>query len=106
MSRDLIFTVEFHVKPEHRAEFLDALLQVLNQMAKESTFVSTHLQQVAGDPNRLMIYERWAEPDMASFIDNQLKAKAYRLDYEQRLGDWLAEERKFTVFEPLGEWTR
>lgn len=104
MSNDLVFTVEFNIKPESKQEFLASLTQLAGEMAKEETFVSTYLHQDSQDPNKFLIYERWSEPDMKAFVNNQLSGKAYREDYEARLPGWSSEPRKISVLEPMGEW--
>lgn len=106
MSKHLVFTVEFNVKPEARIEFLASLNDVLENMAKEDTFVSTYLHQDANEPNTFLIYERWAEPTFEAFVENQLKGKAYRDEYEAKISEWLVKDRGISVLEPLGEWSK
>lgn len=106
MSKHLVFTVEFNVKPEAKQEFLASLNDVIENMAEEYTFVSTYLHQDANDPNTFLIYERWAEPSFESFVENQLKGKAYRDEYEAKISQWLVKDRAITVLEPLGEWSK
>jgi len=104
MINELVFTVEFNIKPEAREAFLTSLNQVLDHMANEQTFVSCYQHQEAGDANKFVIYERWSEPSMEAFMENQFHGKAYREDYEAKLPQWLAEPRKISVLEPIGEW--
>lgn len=106
MSNDLVFTVEFNIKPESKEEFLASLTQLAEEMSKEETFVSTYLHQDSQDPNKFLIYERWAEPTMEAFMENQLRGKSYRDDYEAQLPGWSSEERKISVLVPMGEWER
>lgn len=106
VSKDLVFMVEFNLKPEARDAFLASLGQVVEDMAEEETFISTYLHQDVNDPNKFLIYERWAEPSLEAFMENQLRAKRYRDDYEARLPGWSSEPRKITILEPLGEWLR
>ena len=104
MSKDLVFTVEFNIKPEATEAFLASLTQLAEEMAKEDTFVSTYLHRDSNDPNKFLIYERWSEPTMEAFMENQLTSKSYRDDYEARLPGWSSEPRKISVLEPIGEW--
>lgn len=106
MSKDLVFTVEFNVKPEAKDEFLASLNQVVESMAKEETFVLSYLHQDVSDPNKFVIYERWSEPSFDAFVENQLKGKRYRDDYEAKISEWLVKERGISVLEPTGEWSR
>ncbi|WP_051252563.1 putative quinol monooxygenase [Ferrimonas kyonanensis] len=104
MSQDLVFTVEFNIKPHAREAFLASLTQLVTAMATEETFVSTYLHQDAEDANKFLIYERWSEPSMDAFMENQLRGKAYRDEYEAQLPDWSASPRKISVLRPLGLW--
>ncbi len=106
MANELVFTVEFNVKPEARQAFLASLGEVIEQMAREETFVCTDLHQDATDPNRFLIYERWSEPSFEAFVENQLRGKRYRDEYESKIAEWLVKERDISVLEPLGEWSR
>lgn len=106
MSKDLVFTVEFNVKPEAKDEFLASLNQVIENMAKEETFVLSYLHQDVNDPNKFLIYERWSEPSFEAFVKNQLQGKRYRDDYEAKISEWLVKDRGISVLEPVGEWSR
>jgi quinol monooxygenase YgiN len=106
MSKHLVFTVEFHVKPEAESEFLASLNQVIENMAREETFVCSYLHQDTNKANTYLIYERWSEPSFEAFVENQLKGKRYRDDYEAKIADWLVEDRKISVLSPTGEWSK
>jgi quinol monooxygenase YgiN len=103
MSKNLAFTVEFHVKPEYVQEFKDSLLYVLNSMSVEDTFVSCYLHKDPEDSTKFTVYEVWSEPSMDAFFKTQI-TKKYREDYEKNLPNMLQSERKITVLEPLQEW--
>lgn len=104
VSKDLVFMVEFNIKPAARDAFMASLTQVAREMSKEDTFVLTYLHQDSKDPNKFFIYERWAEPSIEAFMKNQLHSKRYRDDYEANLPGWSSEPRKITVLAPIGEW--
>lgn len=106
MPKDLAFTVEFNVKPEFKEEFLASLHDVVENMAKEDTFVATYLHKDANNPNKFVIYERWSEPTFEAFVENQLKGKRYRDEYEANISKWLEKDRGITVLEPIGEWVK
>ncbi len=106
MSKDLVFTVEFNVKPEAKDEFLASLNQVVENMAKEETFVLSYLHRDVNDPNKFLIYERWSEPSFEDFVKNQLQGKRYRDDYEAKISEWLVKDRGISVLDPTGEWSR
>lgn len=106
MSKDLVFTVEFNVKPEAKDEFLASLNQVVENMAKEETFVLSYLHRDVNDPNKFVIYERWSEPSFEDFVKNQLQGKRYRDDYEAKISEWLVKGRGISVLDPTGEWSR
>lgn len=105
MSKDLVFTVEFNVKPETKDEFLASLNQVVENMAKEETFVLSYLHRDVNDPNKFVIYERWSEPSFDAFVEHQLKGKPYRDEYEANISKWLVKDRGISVLEPIGEWS-
>lgn len=105
MSKDLVFTVEFNVKPETKDEFLASLNQVVENMEKEETFVLSYLHRDVNDPNKFVIYERWSEPSFDAFVEHQLKGKRYRDEYEANISKWLVKDRGISVLEPIGEWS-
>ncbi|GAA4650776.1 antibiotic biosynthesis monooxygenase [Kistimonas scapharcae] len=106
MNNELVFYVEFNVKPEAVDDFLKDATAVLKAMAKEDTFVCTYFHRDSENPCRFTLYERWREATMADFIKNQLNAKDYRKAYEATLPKRLASPRTMTVLEPIGEWRR
>jgi quinol monooxygenase YgiN len=106
MSKDLVFTVEFNIKPECVEDFLTSLTAVVENMSKEDSFVSTNLHRDKNDPNKFLIYERWQEDSLEDFMVNQIQGKSYRDSYEERLPGWSSEPRKITVLETVGEWLR
>ncbi len=46
-SSDLVFYVQFHVKPEYVQTWKDAVMEVIDHMAKESTFVTCYMHHGA-----------------------------------------------------------
>lgn len=101
---DLVFYVQFHLKPEFVGDFKESLLELVNEMAKEETFVSTFLHQDSNDPNKFTIYERWREASMEDFISKQLKGKEYRKYYEDHIEEWSATTRDISVLAPMNQW--
>ncbi|HIF9337220.1 TPA: putative quinol monooxygenase [Photobacterium damselae] len=106
MSNNLIFYVEFDVKPECVEKFLQGATQVLEAMSKERTFVSTQFHRHSENPNKFSLYEVWNEPSMDEFVKNQLQGKSYRDEYESYLPELLATPRKFSVLESIGSWAK
>ncbi len=104
MSKDLVFTVEFNIKPEYTQDFLATLTEVIKKMSKEDTFLTTYLHSDINNPNRFLIYERWREASLEDFMKNQIQGKTYRNKYEEQLPGWSSEPRKITVLGPIGEW--
>lgn len=104
MSKELAFYVNFHVKPEAVEKWKESAKEVINQMSKEDTFIVCYMHQDAEDPNKFTLYERWAEPSMEAFIENQLNAKEYRKTYEEILPDMLQSPRTFSVLNTLQKW--
>ena len=101
-SDHLVFYVKLHVKPECVEEWRDAFHEIAQAMSQESAFVSCYLHQDAQDENLFTLYERWAEPNVESFLENQMKP--YRVEYDAKLPDLLQRPREAQVLVPLGQW--
>lgn len=100
-TEDIVFTVEFDIKPQYREEFLESLTKLIKDMSKEDTYVYSYLTQDANDKNKFVIHERWSESSFDAFVENQLKGKSYRDDYESKIANWSRIERKISVLKPL-----
>lgn len=98
----LVFYVRLRVKPECVDAWLQAVHDIVDAMSKEDTFLSCALHRDANDPMLFTLYERWAEPDVATFLARQ--DKPYRRDYEARLPELLQGPREPQVLVPLAEW--
>ncbi|MBW4579460.1 MAG: antibiotic biosynthesis monooxygenase [Tildeniella nuda ZEHNDER 1965/U140] len=103
-DRDLVFYVQFQVKPDCVQEWKDAVVEVINHMAKENTFVTCYMHQDTQDANRFTLYERWCESSVEAFVQNQLQAKSYRKAYEEKLPNWLELLRETSVLSCVNEW--
>ncbi len=103
-SNDLVFYVQFQVKPECVQEWKDTVIDVINQMSAESTFVTCYLHQDTQDVNRFTLYERWREPSVEAFIKNQFEAKSYHKVYEEKLPALLVSLRTTSVLSDIEEW--
>ncbi len=101
---DLVFYVKLELKPEYVEEWKAAVVAVIEQMSCESAFVSCSLQQDIGDPASFTLYERWREPSVEAFIENQFEGKEYRQEYEARLPAMLRTPRAPTVLRHVQEW--
>lgn len=104
MSNGISFYVNFYIKPEYKDTWLKAATNILEKMSTEDTFISSYLSRDVNDPNRFTLYERWSEPTMEAFIENQLKGKKYRDDYEKLLPEWSKCPRTFSQLEPISQW--
>ena len=92
-SSDLVIYVQFHVKPEYVQAWKEAVMEVIDHMSKESTFVTCYMHQDAQDANIFTLYERWSELSVDDFVMNQL-AKSYRKAYEEKLPTMLQSPRQ------------
>lgn len=101
-SDHLVFYVKLHVKPECIEEWKGAFQQIAEAMSQEPAFVSCYLHQDAQDENLFTLYERWDEPSVESFLENQMKP--YRVEYDVKLPDLLQRPREAQVLVPLGQW--
>ncbi|HEY9479927.1 MAG TPA: antibiotic biosynthesis monooxygenase family protein [Gemmatimonadaceae bacterium] len=105
-TEDLVFYVEFHVKPEYVDEWKAAVTDVIEHMSTESTFVSCFMHEDPEDATHYTLYERWSEPSVEAFVKNQLEARSYRHAYEAKLPTMLQAPRKASVLRLAGEWRR
>lgn len=101
---DLIFYVKYHIKPEYVEEFQEHLFVLVDNMAKEPTFVSAFVHQDTEDSCRFSMYERWQEASKEDFMTYQMASKGYRRIYEQRLPDMSATPRKIHILRPMAFW--
>lgn len=103
-NNDLVFYVKLFVKPECVQQWREAFNEIATRMSQESSFVSCFLHQDAFDPTQFTLYERWAEPSVEAFLQNQMKP--YRVEYDAKLERLLQRAREPQVLLPLGEWHR
>lgn len=101
---DLVFYVKLFVKAEFVQEWKDAVREVITEMSKEDAFISCYMHQDMHDATQFTLYERWAEPSVAAFLENQ--NKPYRVAYDAKLEKLLQRPREPQVLVPLGEWCR
>ncbi|GAB3024045.1 hypothetical protein J0A66_08135 [Bowmanella dokdonensis] len=73
-------------------------------MSREPSFQSCYLHEDAGQPNLFTLYERWREPSVEAFLQNQ--DKPYRREYDSKLPQWLESPRQAQVLKDLGQWIR
>ena len=103
---DLVFYVNFHLKPDMADEWKSAAMDVLDKMAQEDNFVCTFLHQDEEDPSRFTIYERWNEPSLEALEKNHEKAEEYHKVYKNLLPNLLQSVRTFRVLEPFGSFRK
>ena len=102
IKNHLVFYVKLYVKPERVQEWRQAFEEIVEAMSKEETFIACYLHQDAHDENLFTLYERWAEPSVEAFLENQMKP--YRIEYDAKLPDLLQRPREPQVLLPLGQW--
>ncbi|NGM88741.1 hypothetical protein G5B35_15655 [Parapusillimonas sp. SGNA-6] len=101
-SEDLIFYVKLYVRPDRVDEWKEAVTTVIEEMSKEDAFVSCDLHQDAHDEHLFTLYEKWAEPSVEAFLQNQMKP--YRVAYEAKLERLLQRPREPQVLKLLRQW--
>jgi quinol monooxygenase YgiN len=99
----LVFHVVLRVKPERVDDWLREFAAIAEAMSKEDTFLSCDLHRDANDPNVFTLYERWAEPNVETFLARQ--DKPYRREYEAKLPELLQGPREPQVLVPLRRWS-
>ncbi|WP_027178190.1 putative quinol monooxygenase [Maridesulfovibrio bastinii] len=103
MNNNLVFTVQFDIKPEYISIFEKSLLHILNNMSAEDTFVSCYLDKNLSNETRYILYEIWNEPSVEAFIENQ-GSKEYRTEFNENIDNWTSSEKKVTMLAPVQEW--
>jgi quinol monooxygenase YgiN len=103
MDKNLVFTVQFDIKPECVQAFEKSLLKVLNNMSTEDTFVSCYLDKVFNNDARYILYEIWKEPSVEAFLKNQSN-KDYRMEFNSKIDGWVNKDKVVTILEPVREW--
>ncbi|RXQ94514.1 hypothetical protein EO244_09540 [Ancylomarina salipaludis] len=98
VENDLIFYMNFQIKPHRQADWKEAALHVLDGMAREGAFVCAFLHQDAEDSSRFTVYERWSKPGRINFSDEHRKL------LESILPDAVLSFRTFRILNPLGNW--
>lgn len=100
----LVFDVVLRVKPDRVDDWLREVATIVDAMSQEDTFVSCDLHRDASDPTVFTLYERWAEPDVETFLVRQ--DKPYRRAYEAKLPELLQGPREPRILIPLRSWSR
>ncbi|RJQ60762.1 MAG: hypothetical protein C4530_07070 [Desulfobacteraceae bacterium] len=103
-SKDLVFFVQLHLKPECIEEWKKAVTELIDRMSQEDTFVTCLLDQSTEDANMFSLYERWREPSPEAFIKNQMKE--YRKAYEDMLPAMLQAPRRTMILRRVRTWHR
>lgn len=98
----LVFYVKLYVKPERVDDWLSAVREIIEHMSHEDAFVACYLHRDASDPSLFTLYERWNEPSVESFLQNQMKP--YRIAYDAKLPELLQRPREPAVLQPIQEW--
>jgi len=92
------YVIEFEVVPEQRANFLQLLGTVLDEMKSESTFCQAVLHRDPGSEYRFMLYETWQSHE--EVIKVQIK-RPYRNAWHDALPRLLVSERRIQLWEPV-----
>ena len=103
-NNDLVFYVTLHVKPDCIQEWKQAFHSIVEEMSRETAFVSCYLHQDASDKSLFTLYERWAELSVEAFVQNQMKP--YRVKYDSELERLLQRPREAQILVPLGRWEK
>lgn len=97
------YVIGFTLNPGREAEFMALLNPVLDAMRHEASFINAVLHRDEADPNRLMLYETWA--DHEEVVAVQIR-RPYRQAYDDALPRLLARPREVQVWRPLrGDFT-
>ena len=92
------YLITFSVKPDRRAEFLDLLNALLDEMRHEPMFVNATLHVDPQDDNRFLLHETWV--DHQDVLEVQLK-RPYREAGHAALPALLQRPREISVWQPV-----
>jgi autoinducer 2-degrading protein len=92
-----LFCVHLHVKPEHRAEFIEASLENARNTIREPGNLRFDVLQQADDPDRFVYYEVYRDEAAAK----SHKATAHYAHWSETVPPWLAEPRSSVKYSPL-----
>jgi quinol monooxygenase YgiN len=106
MNKGISFYINYHIKEEYVDTWKEAVNSLLEKVSKEESFISSHLNIDANDPTHFTLFERWDEASLELFIENQLKKKKYRIDYEKNLAKWSKCPCSFSNLQPVCEHYR
>lgn len=99
---ELVFYVTLQIKPEKVDEWLQAVHNIVEQMARESAFICCYLQRDLFNPCTFTLYEQWREASMETFLANQMQP--YRYAYEAKLPEYLKAPRQAAILTPVKTW--
>src|ERR1035437_2502413 len=85
-----IVCVHVHVKPEHRAAFIEASLDNARNTTEEPGNLRFDVLQQADDPNRFVLYEDYRD-EAGAMAHNQTPHDARWAD---AVAPWMAESRR------------
>jgi autoinducer 2-degrading protein len=89
--------VHVRVKPEHVAEFIDAIRINHEGSVKEPGNLRFDILQSAEDPTRFVAYEAYADEAAAKAH----KETAHYLAWRDKVADWMAEPRQGVRYDGL-----
>jgi len=104
MGKGISFYKNYHIKREYIDTWQKAVNKLLEKMSGEKDFICAYLNKDANDSTHFTLFERWHEPSIESFIENQLKKKRYRIDYERNLAKWSKCPCSLSSLHPVEEW--
>ena len=93
----LVVCVHVHVKPEHRAAFVEASRENARNTIKEPGNLRFDVLQQADDPNRFVLYEVYRDEAGAKAH----KETSHYARWAETVAPWMAEPRKGIRYAPL-----
>jgi quinol monooxygenase YgiN len=101
-NNELTFYVTLQIKPEKVDDWLLAVNDIAEHMAKEEAFICCYLQRDLFNPCTFTLFEQWREESMETFLANQMKP--YRYGYESKLPEYLQSPRQAAILTPVKTW--
>ena len=93
----LVVCIHVHVKPEHRAAFVEASLENARNTIQEPGNLRFDVLQQADDPDRFVLYEVYRDEAGGKAH----KDTAHYARWAETVAPWMAEPRKSVKYAPL-----
>ena len=85
----IIFRTTFQIKPEHRADFIEAMVDIASATIPQPGCVRFEIIQDESDPNSIAVDEVFRDDDAVKVFAQSPHVASWRQKYAN-IGDWYA----------------